>query len=73
MKPCRLAAPVGFSKPLRERKVKSVTDADGGHVGRIEGQFSFRGRYEVPVDDASSVPKEAVVAAAMVIDAIQGS
>ena len=73
MKPCRLAAPVGFSKPLRERNLKSVTDADGGHVGRIEGQFSFRGRYEVPVDDASSVPKEPVVAAAMVIDAIQGN
>ena len=50
-----------------------ITDADGGHVGNIEGQLSVRDRYEVTIDDASSVPKEAVVAAAMVIDAIQGN
>ena len=50
-----------------------ITDADGGHVGRIEGQLSVRDRYEITIDDAGSVPKEAVVAAAMVIDAIQGN
>ncbi|MBV0903683.1 LURP-one-related/scramblase family protein [Haloarcula salina] len=50
-----------------------ITDADGGHVGTIDGQFSFRDRYEISIDDASSVPKEPIVAAAMVIDAIQGN
>ncbi len=50
-----------------------ITDADGGHVGNIEGQFSIRDRYEITIDDASNVPKEAVVAGAMVIDAIQGN
>ena len=50
-----------------------ITDADGGHVGHIEGQLSVRDRYEIAIDDAGSVPKEAVVAAAMVIDAIQGN
>ena len=48
-----------------------ITDPNGGHVGTIAGQFSIRDRYEVTIDDASSVPKEPVVAAAMVIDAIQ--
>ena len=48
-----------------------ITDADGDHVGDIEGQLSLRDRYEVTVDDASDVPTEPVVAAAMVIDAIQ--
>jgi len=48
-----------------------ITDAEGRHVGRIDGQFSLKDRYEITIDDASSVPKEAVVAAAMVIDAIQ--
>ncbi len=33
--------------------------------------MSLRDRYEVTVDDASDVPTEPVVAAAMVIDAIQ--
>jgi uncharacterized protein YxjI len=50
-----------------------ITDADGDHVGDIEGQFSLRDRYEVTIDDASDVPTEPVVAAAMVIDAIQGN
>jgi uncharacterized protein YxjI len=48
-----------------------ITDADGDHVGDIEGQFSMRDRYEVTIDDASDVPTEPVIAAAMVIDAIQ--
>ena len=50
-----------------------ITDAEGAHVGNIDGQLSIRDRYEVTIDDASNVPKEAVVAAAMVIDAIQGN
>ncbi|QKY19305.1 hypothetical protein B4589_002530 [Halolamina sp. CBA1230] len=48
-----------------------ITDADGDHVGTIDGQLSIRDRYEVTIDDASDVPTEPVVAAAMVIDAIQ--
>jgi len=50
-----------------------ITDADGGHVGTIAGTFSLRDTYEITIDDATGVPKEAVVAAAMVIDAIQGN
>ena len=50
-----------------------ITDADGDHVGRIDGRFSLKDTYEVTIDDASDVPKEPVVAAAMVIDAIQGN
>jgi len=50
-----------------------ITDLDGKHVGNISGQFSLRDRYEITIDDASTVPREPVVAAAMVIDAIQGN
>ncbi|SDF91983.1 LURP-one-related/scramblase family protein [Halorientalis regularis] len=50
-----------------------ITDANGMHVGTIEGQLSVRDRYEITIDDASPVPKEPIVAAAMVIDAIQGN
>lgn len=50
-----------------------ITDANGEHVGSIHGQFSLRDRYEITIDDASNVPKEPVVAAAMVIDAIQSN
>ncbi len=50
-----------------------ITDGQGTHVGAIDGQFSPRDRYDISIDDASSVPKEVVLAAAMVIDAIQGN
>lgn len=48
-----------------------ITDASGAHVGTIDGQFSLKDTYEITIDDASDGPKEAVIAAAMVIDAIQ--
>lgn len=50
-----------------------ITDLDGDHVGNIDGQFSLKDRYDITIDDSSGVPKEAVIAAAMVIDAIQGN
>jgi uncharacterized protein YxjI len=50
-----------------------ITDLDGDHVGSIEGQFSLKDTYDIVIDDASDVPKEPIVAAAMVIDAIQGN
>jgi uncharacterized protein YxjI len=58
--------------PLIPHKYE-ITDRDGDHVGNIDGQLSLRDRYDIVIDDASDVPKEAVVAAAMVIDAIQGN
>jgi len=50
-----------------------ITDADGGHVGSIDGKFSLKDKYSVRIDDASTVPKEAVLVAAMVVDAIEGN
>ncbi|MFB6095628.1 MAG: LURP-one-related/scramblase family protein [Halodesulfurarchaeum sp.] len=50
-----------------------ITDVDGDHVGSIDGQFSLRDRYTVTIDDATDVPREAVIASAMVIDAIEGN
>ena len=48
-----------------------IFDADGDHVGDIEGKFSMRDAYTVTIDDASDVPKEAVVVAACVLDALE--
>jgi uncharacterized protein YxjI len=48
-----------------------IFDGDGDHVGDIEGQFSLRDTYTVSIDDASTVPKEAVVAAACILDALE--
>lgn len=48
-----------------------ITDSDDNHVGNISGQFALKDTYDIVIDDASTVPKEAIVASAMVIDAIQ--
>ncbi|MFB6093314.1 MAG: hypothetical protein ABEJ77_00030 [Halanaeroarchaeum sp.] len=48
-----------------------IRDPAGDHVGDIAGQFSIRDRYTVTVDDATDVPKEAVVASAVVLDALE--
>ncbi|TQQ83093.1 hypothetical protein EGH24_06580 [Halonotius terrestris] len=48
-----------------------IVDADGNHVGDIDGQFSLRDSYTVQIDDASTVPKEAVIATACILDALE--
>jgi len=48
-----------------------IFDAEGDHVGDIEGQFSLRDTYTVSIDDASNIPKEAVIAAACILDALE--
>lgn len=48
-----------------------IFDANGDHVGDIEGKFSLRDTYTITIDDASTVPKEAVIAAACILDALE--
>jgi len=48
-----------------------IFDANDNHVGDVEGQFSLRDTYTVTIDDASNVPKEAVIASACIIDALE--
>ena len=48
-----------------------IFDSDGAHVGDIEGQFSLRDTYTVSIDDASKIPKEAVIASACILDALE--
>jgi uncharacterized protein YxjI len=63
---------IPFVGPLIPHKYE-ITDGNGDHVGSIDGQLSFKDRYEISIDDSSGVPKETVIAAAMVIDALQGN
>jgi uncharacterized protein YxjI len=65
----RNVLPLGWLIPHKYE----ITDQNGDHVGSIEGQFSLKDKYEITIDDASDVPKEPIIAAAMVIDAIQGN
>lgn len=65
----RNVLPFGYLIPHKYE----ITDINGNHVGTIAGKFSIRDTYEITIDDTTGVPKEPVIAAAMVIDAIQGN
>lgn len=40
-------------------------------IGEIAGQLSLKDTYEVTIDESSTVPKEAVMASACVLDALE--
>ncbi|ELZ13865.1 hypothetical protein C479_03431 [Halovivax asiaticus JCM 14624] len=50
-----------------------ITDVDGTQVGTISGRLSMKDRYDIQIADASTVSRELVVAAAILIDAIEGN
>lgn len=56
--------------PLIPHKYE-ITGANGHHIGSIKGKYSLKDEYVITIDDGSAVPTEAIIAAAMVIDAIE--
>lgn len=51
----------------------NIEDPNGNKIGEIEGQLSLHDEYEIRVGDTGSVPKEAVVAGSIAIDALEGN
>ena len=49
----------------------SIMDADGRAVGSIDERFSLRDVFDVRLEDTGDVPREAIVAAACAIDALE--
>ena len=45
----------------------------GGSIGAIEGRLSIRDRYDIEIDEPGDVPREALVAAAIAVDALEGN
>ncbi|EMA72746.1 hypothetical protein [Halorubrum distributum] len=52
-----------------------ITDSEGNPVGSVEGEFALFDfdQYEITLSDTSSIPTEAIVVGAIVINAIQGN
>jgi uncharacterized protein YxjI len=50
----------------------TIEDGEGQQIGTIEGQFSFRDRYEINLEGEIQ-KKEAILAAAITIDALEGN
>lgn len=51
----------------------TITGPDGTAIGSIEERFSLRDVYDVDVGDTGEAPREAIVAAACAIDALEGN
>lgn len=50
-----------------------INDPTGRKIGSIQGQMSLNDVYEVSVDVDYDGPREAIVATAMIIDAVEGN
>ena len=50
-----------------------ITGPGGTQYGSIEGQLSVRDRYDITVQETGDAPREALVAAAIAIDALEGN
>lgn len=51
----------------------TITGPNGERIGELDGRFSVRDIYDLHVDDTAAAPKEAIVAAAVAIDALEGN
>ncbi|MFB6309000.1 MAG: LURP-one-related/scramblase family protein [Haloarculaceae archaeon] len=51
----------------------TIEDTDGNQIGEIAGRFSIRDIYDITIEDSGDAPKEALVAAAIAIDALEGN
>jgi len=49
----------------------SITGPDGGSMGTVEERFSLRDIFDIEVGDTGGTPREAIVAAACAIDALE--
>lgn len=51
----------------------TITGPDGARLGSIEGRFSLRDVYDVEITDTGGAPREALVAACIAVDALEGN
>ena len=49
----------------------SISGPDGSRIGTIEGKLSVRDSFTIEVVDTGDVPREAILAAAIAIDALE--
>mgnify|MGYP006286903519 CR=1 FL=1 len=50
-----------------------IRSDDGRQVGEIAGRFSLRDVYDIRIDDPGELPRTALVAGAVAIDALEGN
>jgi uncharacterized protein YxjI len=51
----------------------TITGPDGEELGSLEGRLSLKDTYDLHIGDVGDAPKEAIVASAVAIDALEGN
>ena len=51
----------------------TITGPDGAHLGDIQARFSLRDVYDIEIADTGGAPREAIVAACIAVDALEGN
>jgi uncharacterized protein YxjI len=51
----------------------TIDGPSGEPFGTIEGRFSLKDTYDITIDETGDAPREALVAAAIAIDALEGN
>lgn len=51
----------------------TIEDAESEQIGSIEGKFSLKDTYRVSINDPEQPYREAIIAAAVTIDALEGN
>jgi len=49
----------------------SIETPDGERIGSMDGKFALKDKYDITIDDPKDVPKEALVASAIAVDALE--
>jgi uncharacterized protein YxjI len=49
-----------------------IGDNNGQNIGKLEGEVSIRDKYDLKLQDSGSLDREAMIAAVISIDAIEG-
>lgn len=50
-----------------------IETPDGNEMGSIDGKFSIRDRYAISLPNAETAPREALIAAAIAVDALESN
>lgn len=51
----------------------TIEDTEGTRLGSLEGRLSIKDTYDLEIGDVGDAPKEAIVAAVVAIDALEGN
>jgi uncharacterized protein YxjI len=50
----------------------TIYNADRDEIGKIKGKWSLKDKYEVALGELGNIPREAVISAAVTVDALEG-